>query len=184
MSQVQIPNSDHFIWRAWINHLCKSGLDPIDCKSSFQFKTDHIIAALCDYYPLPFSLIFSVFICSTPCHFPVILRLVTTLWSRAANIERRETWPSYQPHIPGDQQMQFLAQILFRSQRRSVHRLLYPGTMHVMHQSGSHAFFGLNIKPEIWELHRDTFYQNLIPYILQESRFFDFNTMLTNAVHK
>ena len=34
MSQVQIPNSDHYIWRARINHLCKSGLDPIDCKSS------------------------------------------------------------------------------------------------------------------------------------------------------
>ena len=34
MSQVQIPNSDHCIWQAWINHLCKSGLDPIDCKSS------------------------------------------------------------------------------------------------------------------------------------------------------
>ena len=33
MSQVQIPNSDHCIWRAQINHLCKSGLDPIDCKS-------------------------------------------------------------------------------------------------------------------------------------------------------
>ena len=37
MSQVQIPNSDHCIWRARINHLCKSGLDPIDCKSSSQF---------------------------------------------------------------------------------------------------------------------------------------------------
>ena len=34
MSQVQIPNLDHCIWRAWINQLCKSGLDPIDCKSS------------------------------------------------------------------------------------------------------------------------------------------------------
>ena len=37
MSQVQIPNSDHCIWRAQINHLCKSGLDPIDCKSSLYF---------------------------------------------------------------------------------------------------------------------------------------------------
>ena len=36
MSQVQIPNLDHCIWRARINHLCKSGLDPIDCKSSFE----------------------------------------------------------------------------------------------------------------------------------------------------
>ena len=34
MSQVQILNSDHCIWRARINHLCKSGLDSIDCKSS------------------------------------------------------------------------------------------------------------------------------------------------------
>ena len=34
MSQVQISNLDHCIWRTWINHLCKSGLDPIDCKSS------------------------------------------------------------------------------------------------------------------------------------------------------
>ena len=37
MPQVQIPNLDHCIWRARINHLCKSGLDPIDCKSSFSF---------------------------------------------------------------------------------------------------------------------------------------------------
>ena len=37
MSQVQIPNSDHYIWRARINHLCKSGLDPIDCKSSYNY---------------------------------------------------------------------------------------------------------------------------------------------------
>ena len=35
MSQVQIPNSYHCICRARINHLCKSGLDPIDCKSSY-----------------------------------------------------------------------------------------------------------------------------------------------------
>ena len=40
---VQIPKplsqqaSDHCIWRARINHLCKSGLDPIDCKSSFEY---------------------------------------------------------------------------------------------------------------------------------------------------
>ena len=39
MSQVQIHNSDHCIWRARINHLCKSGLDPIDCKSSFFFSS-------------------------------------------------------------------------------------------------------------------------------------------------
>ena len=38
MSQVQIPNSDHCIWPAWINHLCKSGLDHIDCKSRFCLK--------------------------------------------------------------------------------------------------------------------------------------------------
>ena len=37
MSQVQIPNSDHCIWRAQINHLCKSGLEPINCKSSLLF---------------------------------------------------------------------------------------------------------------------------------------------------
>ena len=36
MSQVRIPKSDHCIWWAWINHLCKSGLDPINCKSSLS----------------------------------------------------------------------------------------------------------------------------------------------------
>ena len=29
-----ITNWDHCIWRTWINPPCKSGLDPIDCKSS------------------------------------------------------------------------------------------------------------------------------------------------------
>ena len=33
-SHVPIPNWGHCIWRAFINQLCKSGLDPIDCKSS------------------------------------------------------------------------------------------------------------------------------------------------------
>ena len=42
MSQVQIPSLDHCIWRAQINHLCKSGLDPIDCKSNL-FLNLHII---------------------------------------------------------------------------------------------------------------------------------------------
>ena len=28
--------SNFDIWHAWINHLCKSGLDPIDCKSSLN----------------------------------------------------------------------------------------------------------------------------------------------------
>ena len=36
VSQVQIPYWGHCIWRAWINQRCKSGLDPIDCKSSLQ----------------------------------------------------------------------------------------------------------------------------------------------------
>ena len=44
MSQVQIPNSDHCIWRAWINHLCKSGLDPIDCESSWTLTFWIILA--------------------------------------------------------------------------------------------------------------------------------------------
>ena len=35
MSQVQIPSSDHCIWWARINPLCKSGLD---CKSSLPLK--------------------------------------------------------------------------------------------------------------------------------------------------
>ena len=35
MTQVHIPHWDHYIWQTWINHLCKSGLDPINCKSSF-----------------------------------------------------------------------------------------------------------------------------------------------------
>ena len=39
MSQVQISNSGHCIWWAWINHLCKSGPDPIDCKSSYKHKS-------------------------------------------------------------------------------------------------------------------------------------------------
>ena len=68
----------------------------------FQLKSYH--SGLCQCVSYPFSSIFSVFIRITPCHFPVILRLVTVLWSRAANIERKETWPSYQtrPRIPGD----------------------------------------------------------------------------------
>ena len=43
MSQVQIPNLDHCIWRARINHLCKSGLDPIDCKSSFILSINYLV---------------------------------------------------------------------------------------------------------------------------------------------
>ena len=43
MSQVQIPNSDHCIWRARINHLCKSGLDPIDCKSSLRLSSAELL---------------------------------------------------------------------------------------------------------------------------------------------
>ena len=31
---LMITNWDHCIWRTWINPPCKSGLDPIDCKSS------------------------------------------------------------------------------------------------------------------------------------------------------
>ena len=35
LSQFQISNWDHCFWWAWINPLCKSGLDPVDCKSSW-----------------------------------------------------------------------------------------------------------------------------------------------------
>ena len=42
MAQVQIPNWDHCIWQALINHLCKSRLDPIDCKSRSFFLSQQI----------------------------------------------------------------------------------------------------------------------------------------------
>ena len=58
MSQVQIPNLDHCIWRARINHLCKSGLDPIDCKSSFLLF--HFISFICHPPQEVFSWIDSV----------------------------------------------------------------------------------------------------------------------------
>ena len=35
VSQFQISNWDHCFWWAWIKPLCKSGLDSIDCKSSW-----------------------------------------------------------------------------------------------------------------------------------------------------
>ena len=57
LSQVQFPNSDHCIWRARINHLCKSGLDHIDCKSSSRIK----IQMECDW--LGSSQINVTFIC-------------------------------------------------------------------------------------------------------------------------
>ena len=97
MSQVQIFNWNHCIWRAWINPLCKSGLDPIDFKFSLVCKDKQRIFSLLAKFNSKFCLIFI-----DKFHAFIAACLLSTKWTNMNNCAR---WACIDSTLPFNHRM-------------------------------------------------------------------------------